>query len=186
MHPELIGDNIALVPLDDTHFDTLQRIALSNTEVYRYTTRVETAPAFARWFVKAQAENAWTVIHRRYNQPIGSTRIYNTSQEIAMTTIGYTWYAPEYRGKGINDEAKLLLLTYIFETLKFNRVTFEINAENVVSRKAVEKLGARLEGVFHQVRRNLDGSLADGAFYALLASDWDNTKKQLQQKLEAQ
>ncbi len=72
----------------------------------------------------------------------------------------------------------------MFDELKFNRVTFEVNRLNKASRRAVEKLGAELEGILKQYQRNPLGELADKCVYALFASDWAETKKLLQNKIK--
>ncbi|PIE45529.1 MAG: hypothetical protein CSA45_02240 [Gammaproteobacteria bacterium] len=181
-YPELIGKTIKLTALNDSHYEALQTIVVNNHDVYRYTTIGRTTADFARWFVLAQQHSAWTVIKLSDNQPIGSTRLYHLDTAVACATVGYTWYRPDCRGSGVNDEAKLLLLTYLFETMNINRVSFEINANNTASRRAVEKLSATLEGVLRQNRRTTAGDLADTCVYALFAEQWQKTKKQLQQK----
>lgn len=181
-HPELHGKTIALRPIDDSHFEHLQSIILSNPGVYRYTTIGATPASFARWFALAQQQCAWAVIRLSDNQPVGSTRLYNHNADIGSGLVGYTWYAPDCRGTGINDEVKLLLLTYLFEDMKLNRVAFEVHGDNIASRRAVEKLGAILEGVLKQTRRGGDGKLADTCIYALFADNWGSTKQRLQQQ----
>lgn len=183
-HPVLTGQHITLTPITDEHFDALQTIVLADPDVYRYTTIGVSAPAFARWFTKAQADSAWTVIRQSDQRPVGSTRLYNIDSHVASASVGYTWYAPDCRATGINDESKLLLLTHAFDTMALNRLVFEINADNLASRKAVEKLGAQLEGVLQQNRRTTAGQLANTCIYALLATDWGETKNCLQQKVK--
>lgn len=175
-------ETLGLVPIDDSHYEALQTIVLAHPNVYRYTTIGDTMASFARWFALAQQQSAWTVIRLSDEKPIGSTRLYAFDPVVGAVKVGYTWYSPDCRGTGINDEAKLLLLTHVFETLNINRVVFEINANNQASRRAVEKLGAVLEGVLREARRGSDGVLADSCVYALFANQWQSTKKRLQEK----
>lgn len=180
--PELTGQTIALRPIDDSHFQVLQDTVLQHPDIYRYTTIGNTPADFARWFALAQQQNAWVVVRLSDNQAVGSTRLYQLNESVRAVTMGYTWYAPDCRGTGINDEAKLLVLSYIFETLQLNRVTFEVHGNNVASRRAVEKLGAELEGVLKQHRRGSDGNLDDTCIYALFADNWQQTKTLLKEK----
>lgn len=184
--PTLSGQNIKLTPLTDAHYDELQAIVLANPDVYRYTTIGASRAAFARWFTLAQQQRAWTVVRLADSRAVGSTRLYRLDEAVGAVCVGYTWYAPDCRGTGINDEAKLLLLAHIFETLKLNRVQFEINADNIASRRAVEKLGATLEGTLRaHRRRTTTGELADTCIYGLLADEWGQTQQQLQQKIKS-
>ncbi len=180
----LIGKRFSLVPIEDKHYEILQNIVLTHADVYRYTSLGNTSASFARWFVTAQQHKAWVVVDNADNAPIGSTRLYNVDSSAGVVYIGYTLYHPEWRGSGVNDEAKFLLLSYVFDELKFNRVTFEVNCLNKASRRAVEKLGAELEGILKQNQRNPYGELADKCVYALFASDWETTKLLLQDKIK--
>ncbi|PID66641.1 MAG: hypothetical protein CR975_01915 [Gammaproteobacteria bacterium] len=123
----LTGKKFSLVPIEDQHYEVLQNIFLNHSAVYRYTSLGNTPASFARWFVLAQQQRAWVVVEHTDNKPIGSTRLYNVDEKAGAVTIGYTWYHPDWRGSGINDEVKFLLLSYVFDELKFNRVTFEVN-----------------------------------------------------------
>jgi len=86
--------------------------------------------------------------------------------------IGYSWLHPDYWGKGINSVVKKLMLSYVFEQLKFKRVAFCIDSENLRSRGAIETLGIPFEGVLknHQIRP--DGSSRDSAIYAITDDLW--------------
>lgn len=99
---------------------------------------------------------------------IGSTSYYNINLEHLKLHIGYSWLHPDYWGKGINQIVKKLLVSYAIEQLKFNRIIFCIDAENLRSRKAIEKLDIPFEGILkkHQIRP--DGSNRDSAIYAIV------------------
>ncbi len=183
VYPALLGKHYVLVPIEDSHYETLQEIVLAHPKIYQYTTLGCTPASFARWFVQAQQHSAWVVVRSSDKKVVGSTRLYEFDSAVGSVKIGYTWYHPDCRGTGINDEVKYLVLQYIFETLNINRVVFEINTQNKASRRAVEKLGADLEGVFREVRLGSDGALADGCVYALFSSSWQQLKQKLQNKI---
>jgi len=105
---------------------------------------------------------------------IGSTSYYDVNLNHLRMYIGYSWLHPNYWGKGINTTVKKLMLSYAFEKLKFNRVAFCIDSENMRSRAAIEKLGIPFEGILkkHQVR--LDGSNRDSAIYAITDEIWQS------------
>ncbi len=180
----LTGKRFSLIPIEDKHYEILQNIFLNHSEIYRYTSLGNTPASFARWFVLAQQQRAWVVVENTDSLLIGSTRLYNIDKSAGVLNIGYTLYHPDWRGSGVNDEVKFLLLSYVFEELKFNRVTFEVNRLNKASRRAVEKLGAELEGILKQNQRNPLGELTDKCIYALFARDWEKTKQLLQDKIK--
>lgn len=178
----LTGKTIKLAPMSDVHYPTLQATVLKHPLVYQYTTLGVTPVDFARWFVLAQQHLAWVVLLKTNDQPIGSTRLYNKDNKTASVYMGYTWYHPDYRGTGVNAEVKYLLLKHVFETLDLKRVQFDIDADNIASRKAVEKLGAKLEGVLRQSRLRMNGKLANSCVYSLLIDEWLIIKSSLKQK----
>lgn len=179
----LTGDKVALVPINDSHYESLWAVIQRNPEVYRYTTLGHSSADFARWFSYAVSEKAFVIVDLSNNQVVGSTRLYAIDERVRRACIGYTWLSPTVMGTGINTEAKLLLLTYAFEQLKFIRVAFEIDAENKQSRRAVEKLGAVFEGELRLHRRRLDGGISGTAIYSVLDIEWATLKENLQQRL---
>ena len=106
------------------------------------------------------------------NELVGSTSYYAVDLNHLTMYIGYSWLHPNYWGHGINAVTKKLMLSYAFEQLKFKRIAFCVDSENLRSRKAIEKLGIPLEGVLkkHQIRA--DGSSRDSAVYAITDELW--------------
>ncbi|GAB4222634.1 MAG: hypothetical protein Tsb005_15080 [Gammaproteobacteria bacterium] len=106
------------------------------------------------------------------NELIGSTSYYDVNLNHLKMHIGYTWLHSDYWGKGINNIVKRLMLAYAFEQLQFKRVAFCIDAENLRSRNAIEKLRIPFEGILknHQIRA--DGSSRDSALYAITDKGW--------------
>jgi len=101
--------------------------------------------------------------------------------------IGWTWLAASAQRTGINVEAKLLLAGYAFETLKVVRVGFSTDARNERSRRALEGLGARFEGVLRcwspSRAPDEDGLLRDSAIFSVVASEWPAAKAALGRRL---
>jgi len=127
----------------------------------------------------------FAVRHISTNRLIGSTRYTNIAPQGRCLEIGYTWYAPEYWGTGVNTECKYLLLEHAFETLGCIRVEFQVNKDNARSRAAVLRLGAVEEGVLRSrmVRRN--GERIDAVFFSILDNEWPAVKARLERALNA-
>ncbi len=104
--------------------------------------------------------------------------------------IGWTWLAASAQRTGINAEAKLLLMGYAFETLGVVRVGFSADARNERSRQAIDRLGAKFEGVLRHWSPSRapaeDGKLRDSALFSVIATEWPATKATLRRRLAAQ
>ncbi|MCY1142195.1 GNAT family protein [Actinoplanes sp. Pm04-4] len=94
-------------------------------------------------------------------------------------TIGYTWLGRRWWGAGLNAEAKLLLMSYAFETLGAVRVAWVTDIRNTRAQAAIEGLGAVREGVLRKHRRRADGSWRDTVVYAMLDDEWPHAKDAL-------
>ena len=114
------------------------------------------------------------------NTLIGLTRFYAITPADKRLEIGYTWYTPAVWGKVHNKECKLLLLQYVFETLRFNRAEFKVAGQNLRSQKAVEKIGCVKEGVLRKAGYRPDGSLRDTVIYGIIDDEWIVKKEKLQ------
>lgn len=97
--------------------------------------------------------------------------------------IGYTWLAASAQGTGCNAEAKYLLLRQAFEAWRVHRVFLKTDARNLRSRAAIERLGARLDGVLRSDMPAVDGTPRDSAWYSLLPSEWPEVKAGLEKRL---
>ena len=93
--------------------------------------------------------------------------------------IGSTFIAPGFRGGNRNIEAKLLMLTEAFEVRDAVRVTLKANGQNTRSRAAIEKIGAKFEGLLRNQRLERDGSWRNAAYYSVILEDWPSTKQKL-------
>jgi len=119
----------------------------------------------------------------------------NTGLAIGMTTycrldpknlrleIGYTWYRKSYQKTPANTECKLMLLDYAFQQLGCAAVEFRTNAFNFNSRRAIERLGARLDGILRSARIMPNGVICDSYVYSILSCEWPAVKANLQYKL---
>ncbi|MGA3158991.1 MAG: GNAT family protein, partial [Steroidobacteraceae bacterium] len=103
---------------------------------------------------------------------VGMTTYMNADEANRHVEIGSTWYSRSVQRSGLNTQCKLLLLTHAFERLQCIAVEFRTHFFNRQSRRAIERLGARLDGVLrsHQLARN--GTLRDTCVYSIIASEW--------------
>jgi len=97
--------------------------------------------------------------------------------------IGWTWLTPAAQRTAVNTEAKLLMLTHAFEGWGCHRVTLKTDARNVRSRTAIERLGAKLDGVLRAHLPAVDGGIRDTALYSILAAEWPAVKAALAARL---
>ena len=110
---------------------------------------------------------------------IGSTRYHDIVPEVERLEIGYTWYAKSMQRTHVNTTCKLLLMTHAFETLGARLVGWRTDNLNLASQAAIERLGARKDGVLrhHALRR--DGTVRDTVMYSLTADEWPAVKARL-------
>ena len=115
---------------------------------------------------------------------VGSTRYHDIVPAVERLEIGYTWYAQSRQRSHVNTECKLLLMTHAFETLGAQLVGWRTDNFNFKSQRAIERLGARRDGVLrhHAVRR--DGTIRDTVMYSLTAGEWPEVKAQLRWQLD--
>lgn len=114
---------------------------------------------------------------------VGMTTYMNIDAQNRRVEIGSTWIAPETQRSGLNTEAKLLLLAHAFDTLGCIAVEFRTHVMNHQSRRAIERLGARLDGILrnHMVMEN--GTLRDSAVYSILPHEWPAVRANLEWQL---
>jgi RimJ/RimL family protein N-acetyltransferase len=127
---------------------------------------------------------AFAVIDSASGAVMGSTSYHDIVPAIARLEIGYTWYAKSRQRSHVNTTCKLLLLTHAFETLGAALVGLRTDNYNHASQTAIERLGAKKDGVLrhHALRR--DGTVRDTVMYSMAAGEWPEIKAQLRYKLE--
>jgi RimJ/RimL family protein N-acetyltransferase len=114
---------------------------------------------------------------------LGTTRYHDIVLPVERLEIGYTWYARSVQRSHVNTTCKLLLLTHAFETLGAKLVGWRTDNFNFASQRAIERLGARKDGVLrhHALRR--DGTVRDTVMYSLSAGEWPEVKAHLNDQL---
>ena len=122
---------------------------------------------------------AFAVLDQASGTVLGSTSYHDILPAVKRVEIGYTWYAARCQRTRVNTTCKLLMLTHAFETLACNVVGWRTDNFNHASQRAIERLGARKDGVIrgHALRR--DGTIRDTVMYSLHAGEWLEVKAQL-------
>jgi N-acetyltransferase len=186
----LQGSRVALAPLERGHADELIA-AVEDGGLWRlWYTSIPSPETMAKEIERrldAQAKGEmlpFTVIDRATGKAAGMTNYLHLDAINRRVEIGATWYRKSVQRGGINTEAKLLLLTHAFETLNCIAVEFRTHFFNRQSRRAIERLGAKLDGILrsHQVAAN--GSLRDTCVYSIIAAEWPAVKAHLRWQLE--
>ncbi|TMO54901.1 GNAT family N-acetyltransferase [Pseudoalteromonas aurantia] len=184
----LDGNYVRLEPLMMLHVSALQE-AVKDGEYWRlWYASVPKPDDISDYVAKAieqakQGEVAYAVIDKRINTVVGTTRYYNVDGPNKRAAIGYTWYANSVRRSPINTESKLLLLSNLFESCDAVAVEFNTHFFNQTSRAAIERLGAKLDGILRAHKIMKDGSLRDTAVYSIIASEWPTVRNNLEYKL---
>ena len=182
---ELRGAHASLVPLREEHADALS-VACADGELYKlWYTEVpspETMAANIAMRLERQAEGAmlpFTVLDAN-DVPVGMTTFTTIDRATPRVEIGYTWYARRVQRTALNSQCKLLLLRHAFETLECVAVEFRTSFFNRASRRAIERLGARLDGILRNHRYHPNGVMRDTCVYSIIAGEWPGVRTQLE------
>jgi N-acetyltransferase len=185
---KLEGNAVTLEPLAMDHVEALKAAAGDGEYWKLWFANVPSPDQMENYVVKAikNAKNgdiAFAVRLNNTNKIVGTTRFYNVDESNRRPTLGYTWYAKSACKTSVNTESKLLLLRYAFEQKAAIAVEFRTHYFNQVSRAAIERLGAKQDGVLrsHQIMR--DGSIRDTVVYSILQHEWPAVKNNLMNKL---
>jgi RimJ/RimL family protein N-acetyltransferase len=186
----LKGEIATLEPLTLSHVEPL-RTAVMDGEFWKLWYANVPSPDQMESYVIKAIENAKTgnvAFAVRLNETdriVGTTRFYSVDETNKRPMLGYTWYAQSVCKTGVNTECKLLMLSHVFEQKDAIAVEFRTHYFNQVSRMAIERLGAKLDGILrnHQIMR--DGSIRDTVVYSILQHEWTAVKNNLVAKLSA-
>jgi RimJ/RimL family protein N-acetyltransferase len=126
----------------------------------------------------------FTVIDLASGSPAGMTTYMNIDADQKRVEIGSTWYRHSVQRTAINTECKLLLLRHAFDALDCIAVEFRTHFFNHQSRRAIERLGAKLDGILRSHMRLKDGSLRDTCVYSIIASEWPAVRANLVWRME--
>jgi RimJ/RimL family protein N-acetyltransferase len=182
----LTGKHVRLEPMTEAHIPGLAEIGVGQPfwDFMLYG-RMETEADMHGWVmdILTRAEKGtdlpFTVIHLASGQIAGTTRYLNIMPRDRGLEIGGTWYGTDFRRTAVNTECKYLLLCHAFETLGAIRVQLKTDLRNERSQKAIERIGAKKEGILRNHMILPDGRYRDSVFYSILDSEWGEVKKNL-------
>jgi RimJ/RimL family protein N-acetyltransferase len=190
VHPvTLKGNYVRLEPLSSSHHADLCEVGLDE-ELWKFTmTLIRTPEEMKKYIdtaIREQAEGKslpFAIIDTSSGKAIGSTRYGNIDTGNRRVEIGWTWIARRWQHTGVNTEAKLLLLTHVFETLGYIRVEFKTDSINNQSRNALLRIGAKEEGALRNHMIAPGGRIRHSVYYSIVDLEWKNVKRELVKKL---
>lgn len=180
----------ALVPLSLSHLADLQDAARDGELWklwYTFVPRPEAMEAEITTRLAHQHAGTWlpfAVISPATGRAVGMTNYLNVDTRQRRVEIGGTWYRNAVQRSPLNTACKLLLLGHAFEQLDCIAVEFRTHFFNHQSRRAIERLGAKLDGVLRNHQRMPDGTLRDTCVYSILPGEWPTVKAHLTHQLE--
>ena len=184
--PTLSSNGITLKPLTLSHATDLAE-ACQDGELWKINeTSVPEPDKVIDYINTADSmpdRQAFVVIDESNGKAIGTTSFHDILPFAKRLEIGYTWYAKSYWRTHVNTTCKLMLLTYIFETLQYQTVGWRTDIGNYRSQQAIERLGAKKDGVIRGNRVRRDGVISDTVMYSLIKSEWPHVKLALTKKL---
>jgi len=194
--PVLEGSLVRLEPLSGRHAADLAAAAEEDRGSYAFTL-VPRAGQVADYLAAQSARVELGLVplaqvRRADGRAVGCTAYWEPRRwpgrdELRAIEIGFTWLGASAQGSGINAEAKLLLMSHAFDSLRVARVDLKTDARNVRSRRALEALGATFEGVLRSWSMSWapgeEGFLRDSAMYSVIAPEWAAVRTRLTARL---
>lgn len=133
---------------------------------------------------KAGSMLPFAVIDKASGRAVGMTTYMNIEAAHRRVEIGSTWYRKSVQRTAINTQCKLVLLSHAFETLNCIAVEFRTHFFNQQSRRGIERLGARLDGILRSHQLQPNGTLRDTCVYSIVAAEWPTVKAHLTWQLQ--
>jgi RimJ/RimL family protein N-acetyltransferase len=181
---------VTLEPMALSHVPALEQAAADGNLWDLWFTTVPAPGQMAAYVEKAlrgEVEGRmapWVVREKASGDIVGTTRYYDITPDPHRLAIGYTWYAKRWQRSHLNTACKHLLLDNAFQNLGVVAVEFHTDAYNQDSQRAIERIGAKREGILRAHKRREDGSLRDTVCYSILATEWADVDKWLQLRLK--
>jgi RimJ/RimL family protein N-acetyltransferase len=193
MHPKLVFDTsidvilederLLLRPLVQADVENLSAYVMDEPTLWKYAlTPITTTQEFQQYIATAlearglQTAYPFIVFDKLQNKYVGSTRFYDIQLEASTTQLGYTWYSEKTWGTGLNEHCKLLLLSFAFETIGFERIEFRADNRNKRSIAAMQKIGCTVEGILRNHLPTSDGTRRDSIVLSMLKEEWPTIK----------
>lgn len=183
-HIILESRGLRLEPLQLKDVDNLLPIATAYPDLLQFSPKqIYTKDLLSEYIHTAielrnlQARYSFSIFSKINNCYVGSTAFLNVSNANDRLEIGATWIGKAFQGTGLNSECKNLLLQYAFDSLNAHRVEFKTDERNLQSRKAIEKIGGKFEGILREHTLMSDGFRRNTFCYSILQTEWKQLKK---------
>lgn len=181
----LEGHGLRLEPLTAEYVDDL-RAAVTDGRLWElWFTRVPEPDNVSGYVTEALNGQAaghmlpWVVRELGTDTIIGSTRYHDILPDIDRVEIGYTWYAKRWQRTHVNTSCKFLLFEHAFDRLGCQVVGLRTDNFNFTSQRAIERLGAKKDGVIRHYGARRDGSVRDTVIYSVLKQEWPDVRRHL-------
>jgi N-acetyltransferase len=186
----LVGRHVQLEPLTEAHIPGLAQIGIGqdfwNFMVYGDMNAEDDMRNWVQDILRRAEKGGdlpFAVIHQETGRVAGATRYLNIVPHDYGLEIGGTWYGTEFQRTAVNTETKYLLLSHAFETLQAIRVQLKADSRNERSQKAMERIGAKREGVLRNHMILPDGHIRHSAYYSIIDSEWLGVKANLEEMM---
>lgn len=188
--PVLGLNGVRLRPLKREDFEALW--GLYSPDIFFFMlNQVETKERFDQWLetgITAMETGdsclAFAVENEETGDMMGTTRIFGIDPFNKLCEIGSTFYGKAYQRTHVNTASKYLLLRHCFEEMDMIRVQFKTDSENVRSQRALERIGAKLEGVMRNERIRSNGKPRDVHLYSVIDREWPDVKRHLERLMD--
>ncbi len=180
-------NGVRLEPLSFAHADGLRRAACDG-QLWKLRITSVPEPDDVEQYIRAGVETsnrlAFAVIDSAKRAVIGTTSYHDIMPEIDRVEIGYTWYAKSRQRSHVNTTCKLLMLSHAFDTLGCAVVGLRTDNFNHASQAAIERLGAKKDGIIRHHAMRRDGTVRDTVIYSITRGEWPEIKAHLHYKLQ--
>ncbi len=178
--PSLSGYGLELSPLQESDAEELLEAA-GTPETFRYMLKTPewTVEGFRQYVSERSAPGFFPFAAKKEGKIVGCSSIFDVDHIHRRLEIGYTWVTPSLRATVVNPVMKLLMLQFAFEQFGAVRVQLKCDVRNAQSRAAIEKLGAKFEGIWrnHMILEN--GDLRQTAFFSIIPEEWPEVRERL-------
>ncbi|MBK9464341.1 MAG: GNAT family N-acetyltransferase [Chitinophagaceae bacterium] len=190
-HPVLENERVLLRPIEENDVDNLLPFSQHEPEIWKFGLVTAAGEENLRHYIRTAVKNLddkkeypFIVFDKQANRYAGSTRFYDIQQHWLTTQLGYTWYGKDFQRTGLNRHCKLLLLTYVFEEWRLERLEFRADANNAKSIAAMKAIGCVEEGILRNHMPTAQGGRRDSIVLSILKTEWfGGVKEKLLKKI---
>lgn len=184
--PSLETEKVFLEPMTTTHAEALREL-VKDGNLWALTVTSAPEPEHAMRYIESALNQpdrfAFAVIDKTQNKLIGTTSYHDILPDVKRLEIGYTFYGQSYWRTHVNTHCKFLLMSYAFDTLDYQTIGWQTDDLNTRSQKAIERLGAKKDGVIRGHKRRRDGTIRNTVMYSMTRQEWQTIKPILQRMI---